>query len=94
MSGEDYQIYAEVPESGFTNGTLFNQNYVICYWLFNFDCSTAEDIYSLNDDIAAEREALAENACDDQEEFDAPAVDNKTMLLGDGFKLLFLYANS
>jgi len=39
------------------NGTVFNQNYFICDWWFNFDCSTAEELYSLNDDIAAEREA-------------------------------------
>merc|ERR1711892_1399887 len=93
VPGEDYPIYAEVPESGFVcdgqvdggyyadpeaecqafhictadgagdlakysflcpNGTLFNQNYFICDWWFNFDCSTAEDLYSLNDDIAAD----------------------------------------
>merc|ERR1711881_630671 len=55
VPGEDYPIYAEVPESGFTcegqadgagglakysflcpNGTLFNQNYFICDWWFNF----------------------------------------------------------
>merc|ERR1712128_323328 len=98
VPGEDYPIYAEVPESGFAcdgqvdggyyadpeaecqafhictadgagglakysflcpNGTLFNQNYFICDWWFNFDCFTAEDFYSLNDEIAAEREALA-----------------------------------
>jgi len=41
------------------NGTIFNQNYFICDWWFNFDCSTAEELYSLNDEIAAEREALA-----------------------------------
>ena len=98
VPGEDYPIYAEVPESGFScegqvdggyyadpeaecqafhictadgagglakysflcpNGTLFNQNYFICDWWFNFDCATAEDLYSLNDEIAAERDALA-----------------------------------
>merc|ERR1711872_50291 len=98
VPGEDYPIYAEVPETGFAcdgqvdggyyadpeaecqafhictadgagglakysflcpNGTIFNQNYFICDWWFNFDCSTAEDLYSLNDEIAAEREALA-----------------------------------
>merc|ERR1712002_1269266 len=103
VPGEDYPIYAEVPESGFTcdgqvdggyyadgeaecqafhictadgagglakysflcpNGTLFNQNYFICDWWFNFDCATAEDLYSLNDEIAAEREALAGLASD------------------------------
>ena len=98
VPGEDYPIFAEVPETGFScegqvdggyyadpeaecqafhictadgagglakysflcpNGTIFNQNYFICDWWFNFDCSTAEDLYSLNDEIAAEREALA-----------------------------------
>merc|ERR1712165_530375 len=109
VPGEDYPIYAEVPESGFAcdgqvdggyyadpeaecqafhictadgagglakysflcpNGTLFNQNYFICDWWFNFDCSTAEELYSLNDEIAAEREALAADALG---EYGAPA---------------------
>ena len=51
------------------NGTLFNQNYFICDWWFNFDCSTAEDLWSLNDEIAAERDALA----GDQPVYDAAA---------------------
>lgn len=42
------------------NGTIFNQNYFICDWWFNFDCSEAETLYSINDDIASERAALAE----------------------------------
>merc|ERR1712165_88328 len=110
VPGEDYPIYAEVPESGFAcdgqvdggyyadpeaecqafhictadgagglakysflcpNGTLFNQNYFICDWWFNFDCSTAEELYSLNDEIAAEREALA-GAADAPGEYGAP----------------------
>lgn len=41
------------------NGTIFNQNYFICDWWFNFDCSEAETLYSINDDIAGERAALA-----------------------------------
>merc|ERR1712045_264026 len=96
--GEDYPIYSEVPESGFTcdgqvdggyyadpeaecqvfhictadgagglskysflcpNGTIFNQNYFICDWWFNFDCAEAEGLYSLNDELAAEREAAS-----------------------------------
>merc|ERR1711868_264347 len=113
VPGEDYPIYAEVPESGFTcdgqvdggyysdpeaecqafhictadgagglakysflcpNGTLFNQNYFICDWWFNFDCSTAEDLYSLNDQYAAERDALAPAASDAQADYAAPAA--------------------
>merc|ERR1719381_424419 len=96
IPGEDYPIYAEVPDTGFTcdglveggyyadpaaecqafhicasdgagglttysvlcpNGTIFNQNVFICDWWFNFDCSEAEGLYRLNDEIAAEREA-------------------------------------
>merc|ERR1712127_737910 len=110
VPGEDYPIYAEVPESGFAcdgqvdggyyadpeaecqvfhictndgqgglakysflcpNGTVFNQNYFICDWWFNFDCSEAEGLYSLNDEIAAEREA----ASGDQAAYGAPAAD-------------------
>merc|ERR1712172_121516 len=106
VPGEDYPIYAEVPESGFgcegqvdggyyadpeaecqafhictadgagglakysflcPNGTLFNQNYFICDWWFNFDCSTAEELYSLNDEIAAEGAAS-----DPQADYAAP----------------------
>ena len=96
VPGEDYPIYAEVPETSFScegqvdggyyadtegecqpfhicssngnggftkfsflcpNGTLFNQQYFVCDWWFNVDCSTAEDFYYLNDEIAAERES-------------------------------------
>merc|ERR1711892_1233715 len=39
------------------NGSLFNQEYFVCDWWFNVDCSQAEDFYSMNDEIAAEREA-------------------------------------
>merc|ERR1712203_1242497 len=112
--GEDYPIYAEVPESGFScegqvdggyyadpeaecqafhictadgagglaqysflcpNGTLFNQNYFICDWWFNFDCATAEELYSLNDEIAAEREALAGEASDAPGDYAAPPAE-------------------
>merc|ERR1711971_1244702 len=114
VPGEDYPIYAEVPESGFVcdgqvdggyyadpeaecqafhictadgagglakysflcpNGTLFNQNYFICDWWFNFDCSTAEELYSLNDEIAAEREALAAAGADAPGDYAAPPAE-------------------
>jgi len=94
--GDDYPIFAEVPETSFLcdgqvdggyyadpeaecqvfhicandgtggltkysflcpNGTLFQQQYFVCDWWFNVDCSTAEDFYSLNEEIAAERAA-------------------------------------
>merc|ERR1711892_405325 len=96
VPGDDYPIFAEVPETSFLcdgqvdggyyadpeaecqafhscagdgtggltkysflcpNGTLFQQQYFVCDWWFNVDCSTTEDFYSLNDEIAAEREA-------------------------------------
>ena len=41
---------------------MFNQNYFICDWWFNFDCAEAEALYSLNDDIAAERQANSPDA--------------------------------
>merc|ERR1711928_314872 len=39
------------------NGTLFQQQYFVCDWWFNVDCSTTQDFWSLNDEIAAERQA-------------------------------------
>merc|ERR1711931_119202 len=96
IPGDDYPIFAEVPETSFfcdgqadggyyadpeaecqvfhicandgnegrtkysflcPNGTLFNQQYFVCDWWFNVDCSLAEQFYSLNDEIAAERAA-------------------------------------
>ena len=42
------------------NGTIFNQQYFICDWWFNFDCSEAQGLYSLNEKIAAEREAATQ----------------------------------
>ena len=48
------------------NGTVFNQNYFICDWWFNFDCAEAEALYSLNDEIAAEREANSQSGAADE----------------------------
>ena len=33
------------------NGTIFNQEIFTCVWWFDFDCSSAESFYSLNDDL-------------------------------------------
>ena len=48
------------------NGTLMNQQYFVCDWWFNVDCSLAETLYSLNDEVAAERESYAGNTGDDE----------------------------
>ena len=53
------------------NGTIFNQNYFICDWWFNFDCSTAETLFSKNEEIAAERDS-ASAAAFDQTSYGAP----------------------
>ena len=39
------------------NGSLFDQQYFVCDYWFNVDCSQAESLYSLNDQLAAERES-------------------------------------
>jgi len=39
------------------NGTMFQQQYFVCDWWFNVDCSLAEQFFSLNEEVAAEREA-------------------------------------
>ena len=43
------------------NGTLFNQQYFICDWWFNVDCSQAPTFYALNADIAAAAAAANDN---------------------------------
>ena len=35
-------------------GTIFSQQYFICDWWFNVDCSQAESQYGLNDQLAAQ----------------------------------------
>jgi len=55
------------------NGTIFNQNYFICDWWFNFDCSEAEGLFSKNEEIAAERAALDAAASNSVASYAAPA---------------------
>ncbi len=62
------------------NGTIFNQNYFICDWWFNFDCSEAEGLYSKNEEIAAEREAASAasaSASDSVSSYASPAAAGK-----------------
>ena len=44
------------------NGTIFNQEYFICDWWFNFDCSQAQGLYSINDQVEAERQQASQAA--------------------------------
>merc|ERR1712223_1141688 len=57
------------------NGTIFNQAYFICDWWFNFDCAEAEGLYSLNEDIAAEREAASQSAAESAPQASYAAAD-------------------
>merc|ERR1719273_1314507 len=56
------------------NGTIFNQGYFICDWWFNFDCAETEGLYSLNDEVAAEREAASQPQAEasNQQSYSAP----------------------
>ena len=51
------------------NGTLFNQQYFICDWWFNVDCSQAEDLYGLNEEVAAAAAAATAAAAGDQSNY-------------------------
>merc|ERR1719495_693630 len=64
-----FHICAADAEGGLTkysflcpNGTLFNQQYFICDWWFNVDCSLAENLYSRNAEVAAERQRFGVEA--------------------------------
>jgi hypothetical protein len=47
------------------NGTIFNQNYFICDWWFNFDCSEAKALAEAkNSELTAAREAASAAAAD------------------------------
>ena len=39
------------------NGTIFNQQYLVCDWWFNFDCAAAEEFFSVNEAIGQEEGA-------------------------------------
>merc|ERR1712018_1028072 len=61
---QSFHICANLGDGGLTkysllcpNGTMFNQQYFICDWWFNVDCSLAESYYSINEEIAAEQAA-------------------------------------
>merc|ERR1712048_543643 len=107
IPGDDYPIFAEVPETSFVcdglveggyyadveaecqvfhicgndgnggltkysflcpNGTIFQQQYFVCDWWFNVDCSLAEELYSLNDIVAAEQNSFSPSSYEEEEE--------------------------
>ena len=115
IPGDDYPIFAEVPDTSFLcdgqadggyyadpeaecqvfhicgsvgnggltkysflcpNGTLFQQQYFVCDWWFNVDCSTSEQFYSLNDENAAEREANSPTGAGGANEFQSRSRGN------------------
>ncbi|XP_076047244.1 uncharacterized protein LOC143028759 [Oratosquilla oratoria] len=41
------------------NGTIFNQQYLVCDWWYNVDCSQSAEFYSVNELIGLDAEALA-----------------------------------
>ncbi|XP_076047259.1 uncharacterized protein LOC143028773 [Oratosquilla oratoria] len=43
------------------NGTIFNQQYLVCDWWFNFDCSQATSFYSVNEFIGQEPNGYGAN---------------------------------
>jgi len=55
------------------NGTIFNQNYFICDWWFNFDCSEAAGLYSLNEKNAAEREQISASQSQPSNSYASPS---------------------
>ena len=51
------------------NGTIFQQQYFVCDWWFNVDCSLAEDLYSLNDIVAAEQNSFSPSSYEEEENY-------------------------
>uniref|UniRef100_A0A0K2TQ41 Putative LOC100901383 [Metaseiulus occidentalis] n=1 Tax=Lepeophtheirus salmonis TaxID=72036 RepID=A0A0K2TQ41_LEPSM len=125
VPGQDYPIYAEAPETGFScdgqidggyyadsgaecqafhicasngaggldkysflcpNGTIFNQQYLICDWWFNFDCSQADSLaVSINADLLAARQEATLAAAESRiNEPDFAGSENVGVLAGYG----------
>ena len=59
------------------NGTIFNQNYFICDWWFNFDCAEAEGLYGLNDQLGATGDDQATYGQEDQAQYNEPAASSR-----------------
>ena len=49
------------------------QEYFICDWWFNFDCSQAQGLYSRNDEVAAERDSATAAASNVQNTYSQPS---------------------
>ena len=47
------------------NGTIFQQQYFVCDWWFNVDCSLTESLYSLNDIVAEEQNSFSSSNTED-----------------------------
>ncbi|CAL4124605.1 unnamed protein product, partial [Meganyctiphanes norvegica] len=57
------------------NGTIFNQQYFVCEWWFNVDCSASEDFFGLNGDIGvAPEDDLSRDASQLSNAYAAPSA--------------------
>merc|ERR1712061_819605 len=130
VPGEDYPIYAEVPETAFAcdgqvdggyyadgeaecqvfhictadgagglakysflcpNGTIFNQNYFICDWWFNFDCAEAADLYSLNGGDEEILDSYGAEEVESRDSYAAPAPTEAPLVLDSQYEELPAY---
>ena len=77
FTGQAFHICADDGNDGLLkysflcpNGTLFHQQYFVCDWWFNVDCSLAESFYRLNEEVAAAAAAANGDRSGRAEEFE------------------------
>merc|ERR1712106_959389 len=67
------------------NGTIFDQQYLVCSWWFNVDCSKSEELFSINNDIAEAREAASSSSVISQSEQEgSQSIGGKNGVKGQG----------
>merc|ERR1712123_291669 len=62
------------------NGTIFNQQVLVCDWWFNVDCSLTEELYSINVENAAERDANIGAGSNDNESVNTRDKDKNSQI--------------
>jgi hypothetical protein len=67
------------------NGTVFNQQYFICDWWFNFDCDQAPSFYRLNSELGkVDPNQAAENTGASLAGFNSGNNNNNNLGFGNG----------